>query len=507
MVKNIFGEGDSQFRSKSTRELFKTFHRYFLEVDINDKSPELETEQNNNNNNNNPIKREKQIEDKTECRSVREIEITTQKRYNPIETQIKEKRKGRLITPQPLEIEVEESIDNIKNNVEFERLPQSNFQQGDNIFNEILDYFKANIIDGKKQTPILEEESNCLLSTICASSRNSFIVEGESRSGKSLIVDKLAPLLTSVYYLRNCSNKSLFGNSEQINEHDFLYITEFQSAIDGNPAVKEALKLITEDKDASNDSYGSRVTLDGKITVMSTGADENIKTQKRDVELSGRFIILKTRSDPEKIKAICDYQDGLLDGSIEGVNFSKERLRKLQGHIVNTINLKDVTFENPFVSSYSQNLPNTKKSVYYRTLFYSLINSFTKIDRHNRIWKSENKLITNIQDVYMTHQLYHQNYCNILKKLSTHSFYSMEKGLNEMEKDVKKREMEEEVKLIEDLISKPVDWEQVWDSGYQVMKERNPGLVNVWRDYQIHDNNLVVFDPIKKNNVSIHEIK
>ncbi|MBT3298051.1 hypothetical protein HN385_03940 [archaeon] len=500
MVKNIFGEEDSQFRSEGTRKLFRTYHRYFLDEDKQrDKSPNSSNSNSSYNNDNNDdnvefIEKNQENDQKNNEQNGLEDNLS-------IETTVRKKRK-KFIRPQALEIEVEQTNE-LHTPTEFEEVPTGTYQFGENIFNEILDYYKANIIGGIKSTPILEEDSNCLLSTICASSRNSFIVEGESRTGKSLIVDKLTPLLTSVYYLRNCSNKSMFGNSEQINKNDFLYITEFQSAIEGNPAVKEALKLITEDKDASNDGYGERVTLNGDITVMSTGADENIKTQRRDVELSGRFIILKTRADAEKIKAICDYQDGLLDGSIEGVNFSKDRLRKLKKHIVDTINLKDVNFENPFVSSYSQHLPNTKKSVYYRTLYYSLVNAFTKIDRHNRVWKGEDKLITNIQDIYITHQLYHQNYCNILKNLSLQSYSSMEKSLTTLEKDVKKQEMENEIKLIDNLISKPVDWEQVWDSGYKIMKERNFDLAEQWKINQSLGDSVLVYDPIIKQQIGI----
>ncbi|MBW2966728.1 hypothetical protein KY342_06515, partial [Candidatus Woesearchaeota archaeon] len=257
------------------------------------------------------------------------------------------------------------------------------YEQGDNIYRELLTYFHSNKLCGGDVIPVLEEDGNCILSTIGAAYGLSIIVQGRSRSGKSLILDELSSILTSVYKLKVCSNKSLFGSADTINENDFLYISEYQAALDGNPAVKEAIKLITENKDATNDTNGNIQRLSGHLTVLTTGADENKKIQNMDVEVAGRFINLKTSSSPEKTKRICEYQDGLEMGVIKDIEFSKKRYDRLKQHIMNVIDDKNTSFEDPFAKAFAKFLPETQKSVYYRTLYKSLMKASAKFDRPN----------------------------------------------------------------------------------------------------------------------------
>ena len=386
-------------------------------------------------------------------------------------------------------------------------LPQSpQYVKGDDIFAELLTYFKSNVIDGNAVKPVLEEDANCLLATVAASSRLSTLIEGRSRSGKSLIIDKLSELLPSVYRLHVCSNKSLFGKADEINQHDFLYISEFQSAVEGNPAVKEALKLVTEDKDATNNTSGTLQTLSGRVTVLSTGADENVRTQKRDVEVSGRFVLLSTSSDAQKTRRICDYQDGLSMGVISDVEFSGARFEKLKNHIYQVLQDSDAAFENPFARAYAACLPETQKSVYYRTLYTSLVNGFTRFNKPNRVMKSPDKVLTSIADAYLVHTLYHEVYCDALQKLTIHSFHAVERQLNDTERAEKQQECEREIALIENIRAAPVDWQRIWDAGYIHMCDNNPAHLAQWVDAQSKDGTVLVYDPIKKTDVHLCDV-
>jgi len=371
------------------------------------------------------------------------------------------------------------------------------YVKGDNIFLELLTYFHANKLGNQNIVPVLEEDANCLLATVAAASRLSLLIEGKSRSGKSLILDKLAELLPSVYCLKVCSNKSVFGRAEDINNNEFLYISEFQSAVEGNPAVKEAIKLITENKDATNDSGNNTQTLSGHLTVLSTGADENVRTQKRDVEVSGRFILLHTLSNPEKTKRICAYQDGLLMGIIPDVEYAPERLARLQSHIAATLNDKTTSFENPFANTYAEHLPETQKSVYYRTLYYSLINGFTKFDSPNRVRKGD-KLITGIADMHLVHMLYHASYCDALKKLTVQSSQALEKVLDDTQ-----QECERELSLIEQARNYQPDWKNIWQAALGHMETHNPKLVKEWVASQVKDGKVTVYNPLEKKDIYI----
>lgn len=379
------------------------------------------------------------------------------------------------------------------------------YVRGDNIFLELLTYFGSTRIDYHSVPYVIKEDANCLLATIAASSRLSLIVEGKSRSGKSLIIDKLAELLPPVYRLKICSNKSIFSNADEINRHEFLYIAEFQSALEKNPAIKEAIKLLTEGKDATNDALGERQVINGGITVLSTGADENVRTQKRDVELSGRFVILRTGSSAEKTRAICDYQDGLAMGTTPNMDLSKDRFEKLQAYVHETLECSELSFENPFAKAFAPYLPETQKSIYYRTLYTGLVNGFTRFDRPNRMQKGKT-LLTNIADVYLAYTLYHDTYCSVLRKLAADSFYSVEGSLNGIEKEEKRKEMEQELAIVETVRGTPVDWQKVWDAGYEHMFRHNTQLWVEWGAMQTQGHDVVVYDPIKKCDVKLCEV-
>jgi len=375
------------------------------------------------------------------------------------------------------------------------------YTKGDNIFLELITYYQSDKVENEKSTAVIDEEHNCLLATVAAASKLSYIIEGPSRSGKSLIADKLGKLLTGVYKVEICSNKALFADADEINKNDFIYISEFQAALESNPDVKETIKLLTEHKSATNKANGRTQTIKGDITVISTGADENLRTQKRDVEVSGRFILLRTKSDQEKIRKIADYQDKILMGEKNETNFSKERYHRLKSHVKNILN-SDCSYENPFAKAYANWLPETQKSIYYRTLFTSLINGFTKFDSPNRVRK-EDKLLTHLSDLYLVHTLYHTSYAEALKKLTLHSHHSLEKSLSEIERKEKETAMEKELSLIETALNTPVNWQEIWNAGYNHVKERNYLHLEDWVELQRKENDIVIYDPIKKQDISL----
>ncbi len=195
-------------------------------------------------------------------------------------------------------LEVSKEVHSLEEKLQSEKLLRvsESYERGDNIWNELLAYFHSNKLCGKDSKYVLEEDENCILAPLAASAGLSVLIMGRSRSGKSLIMDKLIEILTSVYHIKVCSNKALFGNSETINKHDFIYITEYQAVICKNPAVKESIKNVTENKDATNDSNGEVQFIKGDLSVLTTGTKENKNIRDMDVEVAGRFSTLKTSS-------------------------------------------------------------------------------------------------------------------------------------------------------------------------------------------------------------------
>jgi len=165
-----------------------------------------------------------------------------------------------------------------------------------NLYTEFLDYCHSDEICGEEVRPIIGEDDTCLLLLAACASGISTVIEGESRSGKSLIMDRVARLLPSTYRLAGCSNKALLNKNtiNRINDCDYLIISEIQGVLEGNPDVKEIFKHLSENRPYVYESVGKKGTLRGDITILSTGADENKRTQSREVELNGRFLHLRT---------------------------------------------------------------------------------------------------------------------------------------------------------------------------------------------------------------------
>jgi hypothetical protein len=379
------------------------------------------------------------------------------------------------------------------------------YEQGDNIFLELLTYFKSDVVGGKKSQFILEEDGNCILSAVSAASGLSLMLGGPSRSGKSAIIDKMSEVLTSVYGVDVASNKSFFKNYETINECDFFYLTEYQAAIKSNPAAKEALKKLTENKDAANNANPSEV-LNGHLTILTTGADENKDVQNIDVEVVGRFITLRTISSDGKTNRITQYQDELDEGTRESVVFSAARYNRLKQHIQNVIDNKDVGFEDPFASEFAKKLPNTPKSIYYRTLYKSLVKSCAKFDRPNRV-AAGSKIILNILDYYLVHENFYKAYCDNLRELEVRSYQALIKNTKDEGKKAElKAELEEQLQKIETARNMEIDWQGIWNYAYENMQKNHPDLLNKWVKLNSTDGKVIVYDPVKQRDVYLCDV-
>lgn len=379
------------------------------------------------------------------------------------------------------------------------------YEQGDNIFLELLTYFRSDAVAGKKVQFILEEDGNCLLSTVSAASGLSLMLGGPSRSGKSAIIDKTSKVLTSVYGVDVASNKSFFRNYEAINEHDFFYINEYQAAIKANPAAKEALKKLTENKDASNNANPSEV-LDRHLTVLTTGADENKDVQNIDVEVVGRFITLRTTRSDEKTERINQYQDELDEGERESIVFSESRYNRLKQHIQNVIDNKCVDFRDPFASEFAKKLPNTPKSIYFRTLYKSLVKACAKFDHPNRV-TSDGKIFLNILDYYLVYENFYEDYCDNLRELEVRSYQALMKNTkDEQKKDELRAELEAQLQRIEDARNMEIDWQGVWNYAYENMQKKHPDILNKWVKLNSTDGKVIVYDPVKQRDVYLCDV-
>lgn len=374
---------------------------------------------------------------------------------------------------------------------------------GENIFSELFDYLHSNILGSRNATPVLEEDANFFLLTMALSAGNSVIIEGKSRSGKSLLFDRIKPFLPEYIELSGCSNTALLDRHDEVNKAGYVLFTEFQAVVEGNDRVKEAVKNLSESKDYIFSSRGETKSLSGDVSILATSAKENRKTQRRDVEVTGRFLILETSDSPEKRQRITRYKDSLDDGSIKDMLFSEERMERLKAHYGLVLSRKDALYLNPFLKAYSELLPQTQKSIHSRELYKKLINGSANFDFPNRAKKEDGSIFINLSDVYITHEYFHSTYCNNLKRLAAESHFSLSRNQNGLEQARIDQELENEMGLVDKALEKKPDWQKIWRMGYNHMAQYHPESLDMWAMMNTEKGRVVVDDPIAKCRVEI----
>ena len=177
------------------------------------------------------------------------------------------------------------------------------YLRGEDINSDYSSFLQANVIAGKPSQPVLLEDSTFYFALRAYASGDSVMLKGPSRSGKSLLADRIS-MLTDHVIIGGASNNALLDHIEDINSIGKVYITEHQSVVDPNPRIKEIIKHILEGKDYIFHSNGLVKELKGTTQILTTAADENKHIQKIDVELYSRYTPFRTGLTPEKIRDI-----------------------------------------------------------------------------------------------------------------------------------------------------------------------------------------------------------
>jgi hypothetical protein len=233
-----------------------------------------------------------------------------------------------------------------------------------------------------------------------------------------------------------------------------------------------------------------------------------------DVELLARFIQLETRDDDDKNDGICSSQDQSYAKKTGVRYFSQKRFDNLKAHFNSVVKDEETEFEHPFAICFGQEyLPNTRKSIHYRTLYYSLIEAFAKFDKPNRVQVSEDTILISMLDMYLAYTTYHQTYCNILESLETRSFGAISTFLTKKKDKVKlakeKEKYEDDMRKIADKRGKMMDkneWQRLWNSAYEHVKSMHPDKLDEWVDSQSKDGKVIVYDPVLRRDVYLCDV-
>ena len=347
--------------------------------------------------------------------------------------------------------EITPSIKKNENKTTNQEIPQT-----DITIKDITNYFKLKGVVG--------EESLCTKIFLAGSNNISFGVEGYSGSGKTFVVDKLIELYAEedLYRLDLSSKMAVFYDSKNINNYKTIYIPELQKALkETKSPIVEVVKNLTEGKDVKRivTDYKKRGNKTFNIkrgkSIIYTLASEN--TYKNDEELNRRFLRFKTNHEENHLEKILK-QKSLRRQTL--IKESDEELHeKLKQHF-NYLRNKKINTYDPYSEAIIEYLPKTQKAIGYTEHYYALLDATTKLN-HKRREKIETQeqeyIITNIEDHFLVHKLYHQEFLKTLKDFS------------------KRNNNREEVDEIQHLENKKIDWGKIINKG-TIIKRNELGL-------------------------------
>lgn len=351
-------------------------------------------------------------------------------------------------------------------------------------------------VNNPRYRAVIDEDANVMRQLLCLSGNIHYMLKGGSRSGKTLLVDKILTLIPQkeVYQVGLSSEMVVFHNASVVNNSSIIYIPEIQKLVSSkkNSPILEMIKTLAENKDSSRPRVnGSNVVTDiinaGKM-IITTVADENQYFKNEDIEVKGRFIHFNTLETEEHITKVNDYISLRGWPGKEESYFDKEEYFALMKHLQEVRKIK-ATFIDPFRHCLRQKIPNLKKSPGYSELYYDLLAACAKFHHKDR-FKEKEKIYIGLQDHFIVHSLFYDFFFKTLQELNSKNSEERETALQEREK-----------------ILAPIDWEDWWKQGREVMERINNPLdkkaYSRWMEKQLIGGTVVLRNYLDDSTVRI----
>ncbi len=390
------------------------------------------------------------------------------------------------------------------------------------------------LLDFYKERGLVGEEKTCILQTLGAIHQLCFGIESLSGSGKSFTLDILLDLLPEdyVYVMKQSSDKAALYDSEKVNKARVLVITELQKS--SSKTMIEILKDLGEGKSAErivtngNRNGVIQQRIDSGKAVIYTLAIEN--WFKKDRELERRYFQLYTDISEEQTRRILER---IAEQEACGSNISPEgNTGRLRNYIRRCIDLR-FDYVNPFAQSIIEQMPLKIKSRSFAKHYFDLVQACVKFHHRQRLGNTS--LFANLEDVYIVHTLYAEQFFKSVQrvpiageqivevfddeKLSAEEVYkrlriknsglgfsvvgSMLEELTEagyLERDSYSSKDPHYSKIQEmDIFETKIDWQHVWDAGCCIMGDKYPALYEKWASIQSDDGAVFALNPIKRS--------
>ena len=409
---------------------------------------------------------------------------------------------------------------------------------------QLSDFYSDNGLVGNVGTSILM--------TLGAINGLCFGIKSLSGSGKTVSLDILVTLLgeENAYILKQSSDKALMYDADKVNRAKVVVLTELQKS--ATKTMVDILKDLGEGKSAnrkvtktSKNGVMNQEISSGK-SVIYTLAIEN--WFKEDKELERRYFTLSTDISKEHIGNVLDRlaQKSYLGERIK--TLSEDQHKMMIGHVQQCLEISPSEYVNPFAPRLVETMPRTVKTTSFAKHYLSLVNSCTKFHYRNRLRYSpatartgsdpkDSVLFTSLQDIYCIETLYREKFEYSVKEvpffeecilksfkqqpLSVNDVYDLLheqfsaslpmvqaklEHLVELKYLTKKIESsaiepnlsvpatEKPVIVYEKKESPAVDWVEMFNSAYALMKKNYPGLAENWKYSQMTGNKIIAKD-------------
>ena len=270
---------------------------------------------------------------------------------------------------------------------------------------------------------LVGEKETFILFTLASLIKMPVMIYSFSGSGKTEVAKRWKKLIPSdmVYTLEMSSDTVITYDCAEINTKDFIFIPEFQLAMNSNnPIVMEVVKKVTEGEDTNRrvTNRGSKgiekYSIKGSIGVVSTFAIEN-RTAKFDTETRRRIPILPTDISAEQTERVIDkIFSSDWDNGVQGQD-EVDKSELISNYLVHLIksDVKLGNILNPFMVSFTKMVPKDIRGRSYARHLSNFMKSCVKFHIKKRVSVKKGKRtyhLANISDVFNIYNLYWKNF-------------------------------------------------------------------------------------------------
>jgi len=423
------------------------------------------------------------------------------KAYNPFESRTGREMYAKLFKQREQRLELSDRIHAVTDNYKDEKaslreIPMAKPPNGSKLeirapkittepvsLGDLLDWYQY-----KAEGNVVGQEKALIQMTLQTIMLNSFNIEGPAGGGKTYIMKALTSTLPEdmFYWFEFATDTTIFNKAEEINNYKILVIPEYQKILKQCPQTKEAIKTITEGREAVREkTVGKKIkkfTLEPKCVITAI-ADENEHKSAldKDKEDMRRFSHIQLDTSFEQTQRVREFKRKRRSTRQEYMPVSTEELgKRIRNHIEHCIDYKPERPPlDPFAEHMDQYLPITDKSIAYVDDYYSYLDGLAIFHHQDRLLQAgkQQELVIDLADHFVIYQLCHDEFCKTLLKLDDLTSFG--------DKAQKAKE--------------PVNWQACFEAGLEKMHENYPeSVVEKWVSRQVKDDKISIIDPFTR---------